>query len=152
MMKHNNYISSAKQRLGMALMLPLLMLLSSCVHNGGDIGIWFGTWNITAVEVDGVELPQPEGYHFSVNFQSQIVELLQVTDRYDLYKTIYGNWTEEADQMQWRFGSETWSMPPLPGIEQDNRFTILEKRSNYVRLKKVSDVGVTYIYTLKKLV
>lgn len=151
-MKRNQYISSAKRRLGLALMLPLLMILPSCVHNGGDIGIWFGTWNITAVEVDGVELPQPEGYHFSVNFQSQIVELLKVTNRHDLYTTIYGNWTEEADQMQWRFGNEMWSMPPLPGIEQNNCFTILEKRSNYVRLKKVSDVGVTYIYTLKKLV
>lgn len=153
-MKHfvMTYISAAKRRLGRTWMLALLMFLPSCVHNGGDIGIWFGTWNITAVEVDGVQLPQPQGYHWAVNFQSQIVQLMQVTDRYDLYKMCFGNWTEDADQMQWRFGSETWPLPPLPGIEQDNQFTILEKRNNCVRLKKVTQAGVTYVYTLKKLV
>ena len=70
------------------------------------------------------------------------------------YHCCGGGWRaiEDADQMQWRFGSETWPLPPLPGIEQDNQFTILEKRNNCVRLKKVTQAGVTYVYTLKKLV
>ena len=25
----------------------------SCTHNNGDIGVWFGLWKVTSVEVDG---------------------------------------------------------------------------------------------------
>lgn len=134
------------------LVLVLSVMLPSCLHNGGDIGIWYGTWNITAVEVDGVTLPQPQGYHFSLNFQSNIVELLKVTDRHDMNQMSYGNWEEEGERMRWTFGADFWPLPEVPGIDADNEFTIIERSAGKVRLKKVTEAGVTYVYTLKKLV
>lgn len=38
------------------LLLPLLLAISaaSCTHNNGDIGFWFGTWQVDQILLDGV--------------------------------------------------------------------------------------------------
>ena len=80
---------------------------------------------------------------------------MQVTltdERHDPYTTTYGNWSETDDQMQWLFLEENMYFVPLPGMTRVNKFTILEKSGKRVRLQQVADTGVTYIYTLTKLV
>ena len=50
------------------------------------------------------------------------------------------------------FPEENMYFVPLPGMTRVNKFTILEKSGKRVRLQQVADTGVTYIYTLTKLV
>lgn len=125
---------------------------SSCTQNGGDIGIWFGTWIVKSVSIDGVMLPQSTSTYFSVQFQGQIVRVTQVDERHEPYNCTYGNWTEDANQMQWFFPDEKQPMMPLPGMTRVNKFTITQKNSEAVVLQQVSDSGVTYVYLLEKLV
>ena len=70
----------------------------------------------------------------------------------DSYTTTYGNWSHDGDQMQWLFPEDNMYFVPLPGMTRVNKFTILEKSGKRVRLQQVADTGVTYIYTLTKLV
>lgn len=132
--------------------LVAAMAFSACTRNGGDIGVWFGTWTIESVTVDGTVVPDPAGVHYAVQFQGQIVEVKEVNERHDPYTNTYGNWTEDADQMQWLFPDVNMYFVQLPGLTRVNKFTIMEKSAHHVRLKQVSDAGVTYIYTLRKLV
>lgn len=125
---------------------------SSCTQNGGDIGIWFGTWIVKSVSIDGVVQPQSTSTYFSVQFQGQIVRVTQVDERHEPYNCTYGNWTEDANQMQWLFPDKKQPMMPLPGMTRVNKFTITQKNSEAVVLQQVSESGVTYVYLLEKLV
>ena len=133
-------------------LLVASVALSSCTQNGGDIGVWFGTWTISSVTVDGTVVPPPAGSYYSVQFQGEIVQVTITNDRHDPYTTTYGNWSDDGDQMQWLFPQENMYFVPLPGMTRVNKFTILEKSGKRVRLQQVADTGVTYIYTLTKLV
>ncbi len=132
--------------------LVAAMAFGSCTHNGGDIGVWFGTWTIESVTVDGTAVPDPAGAHYSVQFQGKIVLVRLVDDRHDPYTATYGNWAEDGDQMQWLFPEEDMYFVQLPGLTRVNKFTIIEKSAHLVKLQQVSEAGVTYTYTLRKLV
>lgn len=124
----------------------------SCTRNGGDIGVWFGTWTITEVTADGTVVPPPAGSYFSAQFQGEIVVLTLTDERHTPALRTYGNWTEDGDQMQWLFPEQDMYFMPLPGLTRVNKFAIVEKSGKRVRLQTVSESGVTYVYTLTKLV
>ena len=35
--------------------------MSGCTHNNGDIGPWFGTWQVTGIDADGAPLAEYDG-------------------------------------------------------------------------------------------
>ncbi len=82
-----------------AFLCCLLMLLSSsCTRNNGDIGKWFGKWQIMEIRVDG----QPEEDYeprFFMEFQNDIIRLVWVGptgyDRETYY--CYGTWQQSSD-------------------------------------------------------
>ena len=44
-----------KRALHILIIMLSMAALSSCTHNNGDIGPYFGTWKMLSIEVDGVE-------------------------------------------------------------------------------------------------
>ena len=64
-------------------LLVASVAFSSCTQNGGDIGVWFGTWTISSVTVDGTVVPPPAGSYYSVQFQGEIVQVTITNDRHD---------------------------------------------------------------------
>ena len=45
-------------------MVLLVTLAAGCTHNNGDIGSWFGTWNVERIEIDGVAQADYQGQYF----------------------------------------------------------------------------------------
>lgn len=81
-----------------ALMTLMLMATSGCTRNNGDIGDWFGKWQVMEICVDG----QPEaGYESQVfwEFQNDIIRVAYVNpDGYD--REVYyafGTWSQPSD-------------------------------------------------------
>lgn len=77
--------------------LVLLLGLSSCTHNEGDIGIWFGTWQIE--DVDCAELDLADTYYDPASaaiyfqFQGKMATVRMVNKLHD-EKVDYGTWSE----------------------------------------------------------
>lgn len=132
--------------------LASVAMCCSCTRNGGDIGVWFGTWTITEVTANGTVVPPPTGSYFSAQFQGEIVVLTLTDERHTPALRTYGNWSEDDSQMQWLFPEQDMYFMPLPGLARVNKFAIIEKSGKRVRLQQVSESGVTYVYTLTKLV
>lgn len=76
----------------------LLTMATGCTRNNGDIGVWFGKWQVMDVRVNG----QPEsGYEARVfwEFQNDIIRIANVGpegyDR-DVYYC-FGTWSQPSD-------------------------------------------------------
>ncbi|MDO4510612.1 MAG: lipocalin-like domain-containing protein [Bacteroidales bacterium] len=126
--------------------------LCGCTQNGGNIGIWFGTWHFQEITADGTVVTDPDGKEFFVQFQGKIVKLTMEDNVHSPYNATYGNWAEDDDRMQWTFPDPKQPLMPVPGITAANKFTILHRSATHVTLKQVSEAGVTYTYTLKKVI
>lgn len=77
--------------------LLLILTLTSCMHNDGDIGNLFGTWKIESIAIDGEEDAKYEGDVF-VQFQTEVVRLVQVEHNYD-YVEYLGSWSREGNNL-----------------------------------------------------
>ncbi|MDE6525025.1 MAG: lipocalin-like domain-containing protein, partial [Paramuribaculum sp.] len=53
--------------------VALTMLSAGCTRNNGDIGPWFGTWQVTRIDVDGVPADCYRG-NVVMKFQSHVME------------------------------------------------------------------------------
>lgn len=78
-------------------LLLLLVSMTGCMHNDGDIGNLFGTWKISSVSVDGQEDQAYAGDVF-VQFQTEVVRLVQVRHNYDCVE-YFGRWTREGNHL-----------------------------------------------------
>lgn len=83
--------------------LPLVILLfvaaaiTSCTHNNGDIGPWFGTWRLDNITVDGEPDTSYEGNIFFM-FQSQVF-CARTIYPYHLYSDSWARWSEEDNNI-----------------------------------------------------
>ena len=79
-------------------------LLSGCTRNNGDIGDWFGTWQMTELAVDGEPLPSYQDDIFW-KFQNNVIELIKVQTGLGEhgYDGRWGTWEEDGDRLLLRF-------------------------------------------------
>lgn len=77
----------------------MLSLSSGCTRNNGDIGVWFGKWQITEMRVDGEPVEEYE-QRFFMEFQNDIIRLVWVGptgyDRDTYY--CFGTWQQPSEQ------------------------------------------------------
>ena len=135
------------------LLLTALLAVAACTHNNGDIGNWFGTWNIEEVAADGVAVnldPANVGAHYFLQFQTSVVCLRHDDTRHNGGAS-YGTWQENDDQFTLDFPDEKARDVFLPGLDKHNTFTITSRSGNTVVMETVDAGGVHYRYTLKKL-
>ena len=69
----------------------LLMCMSSCSKNNGDIGPWFGLWHLDSIEVDGVPDDAYDGRYYFL-FQSQVFCIRWIDDEHHDYYDSYAQW------------------------------------------------------------
>lgn len=91
-MKWTRYIKLA------LLLIVTVAVAPSCMHNRGDIGVWFGTWKCTAIEVDGVLDTQYAGNMF-FKFQTDICEVVTVGPHHT-YTQSWAHFEERQDGRQ----------------------------------------------------
>lgn len=138
-----------------------LFFLTGCTRNNGDIGHWFGHWQVMDILHDGK--PQ-EGYaqQYFWEFQNNIIGMVWVApggyDR-DTY-VCYGTWEELSENtMQMDFthsdDKDTPYYKPFSAMHfpSDRPFTltITSQSGNNCTMKYTDDVsGVEYTYILRK--
>ena len=126
----------------------MLLALSSCTRNHGDIGPWFGTWHVEQITADGV--PQNVEGDYFFQFQSKVFRVSRVYGHETLVES-YGTWEENGDKMAISFPDPDVFYIQMPGLETHNDFTVTTTSSRGVTFTKIeSSTGTTYTYRLGK--
>ena len=77
--------------------LVSLLGLTCCTHNEGDIGIWFGTWQVEDIECAELNLEEtyydPATAPIYFQFQGEMVTVRMVNKLHD-ERVDYGTWSE----------------------------------------------------------
>lgn len=73
-----------------------LTALSSCTHNDGDIGPWFGLWHLDSIEIDGVPDAAYDG-HIYFMFQNKVFSMRWVDDSTHSYIESFAQWQHSDD-------------------------------------------------------
>lgn len=125
-----------------------VIAFSSCTHNNGDIGPWFGIWHVENIEIDGQNMTDYKGDYF-VLFQTNVVSIIQRVDYNDAGQS-FGQWQAEAGTLTIDFPDSNVLYCNLPGMTEHNQFTVEKLSSSRITLALVDINGHTYRYLLKK--
>ncbi len=144
-----------------AVAVILTLLLGGCFHNDGDIGVYFGSWVIEKVEVDGVADADYDG-HTMISFQSSLFDLTDV----DSGATIMGLWSEKGSELTLRGAEETASVkdpagaplfPPTTGFGRGDNddltvtLDIVKKTKKQMIWTRTDSEGRKWRYVLRHL-
>lgn len=125
------------------------LLLTACTHNGGDIGIWFGTWHVEEIVVDGVvDAYYDQAPIWFFQFQSTVVQLRLVLDDHS-FDASTGTWDETDGHLTITFPDEVYLRQVPPGITATTVMNIDRKSASTVILSFTGTDGHAYRYTLK---
>ncbi len=162
MMKRINttYLPTTKV-LTAAICLFMVALLQGCTRNNGDIGNWFGKWQVMEIKVDG----QPEaGYEptYFWEFQNDIIRMVRISpegyDRDTYY--CFGTWKQPTDNtMVFDFAHSdasgrliytSFSAMHFPG-DKPFTLTLSDVSGKHCTMKYVDpETSTEYTYVLRK--
>lgn len=144
-----------------ALYICLLLVMTSCKTNNGDIGRWYGLWTLERMAVDGTDVPAvtDEGWT-NFAFQNDVV-LITRTDRLGDVDERFGTWTETDGFMDLDYGHRDdlgegnqyiYKAPEWLYFIPDGvtRCRILSARDCCVILQQTDAQGRVITYCLKK--
>lgn len=140
---------------------------AGCTRNNGDIGDWFGTWQMTAIMADGEPVA---GYERNIfwKFQNEILNLVRVDtgEGENSRDDRWGTWKQEGDRLMVDFtysddknpvesgeaGTSIYAPFPIMHIPYGKvSDLVIESRSgSSLTLTYVASDAVAYTYTLKK--
>lgn len=137
-----------------------MVAMSSCTHNNGDIGPYFGTWKMLSVEIDG---EVDAGYAGNVfwKFQNQVVCMVRVNEVNHTTTECWGTWKEIGNELHLNFthedyyhkpGSSYYSPLPetyLPSM-QTLELDIVSLSGSSMQLKYVTDDNSVIEYKFTK--
>ncbi len=128
--------------------MMVVLALSTCTRNHGDIGPWFGTWHVESITFGGGAPVIFEGDYF-FQFQSKVFRVSYVKEHDQLVES-FGTWDEDGDKMTITFPDSDVFYIQMPGLESHNEFTIATASSKEVTFSKTNATGTSYTYRLKK--
>lgn len=121
---------------------------TSCTHNNGDIGDWFGLWKVTSITIDGAQDTTYHGNLFFA-FQNNIFCQRLILENHD-YNQTFGTWSQDGTNLTVTFSDSIY----MPLTESHMQFG-----TNVMRIAESSGSDITlaysvpfhnYVYTLKK--
>ena len=126
----------------------VVLLLSACTRNHGDIGMWFGTWHVEAITIGGAPVSQEGDYFFQ--FQSHAFRVSQVGDREQLVES-FGTWEESEDgRLIIDFPDASVFYIQMPGLEAHNDFMVNAESQGLIVLSKTMADGISCVIVLRK--
>ena len=125
----------------------IMILLSACTRNHGDIGIWFGTWHVEQITADGTPVNVEGDYFFQ--FQSTVFRVSRVYGHENLVES-FGTWEEGDGKMTISFPDPDVFYIQMPGLEAHNDFTFTITSSREVIFSHITSVGSSVTYHLHK--
>lgn len=134
------------------LAVTVLMTLSGCTHNDGDIGYWFGLWHLDSIEVDGAPAADYDGDIYFL-FQSKVFCVRSVDEFNHEYVESYARWQESDDHQSitLSFVDNRFSPTifPLIPLELETTLTVVTLNDKDMILTHThSETGHTYTYYL----
>jgi len=132
-------------RLGFMPLFCLMLLLSGCTSNNGDIGPLFGKWKLRSIDYDGVTPPGPYADNIFWNFQNDVVSI-QLVEPYSEAWSIYGNWHLADDTLSLDFTDQGESPAPVLMLPDVSRLQVLKITGSEMTLlyRPTEDTGITY--------
>lgn len=81
------------------ILTPLLLLLLvtmslGCTRNNGDIGLWFGSWRLESIDIDGQEDTAIAPPYYIWKFQNHIIQIIRPNDIEHNGSWAVGSWTD----------------------------------------------------------
>lgn len=155
------------------LFLPLFlfsMLISSCTHNDGDIGEYFGEWQLTQLSVDGLDIKlygdgaeskdpdfgSPLAY--TIAFQGDVARI-NILYAYHEIISIFGSWQLSDGNLILNFShtddvnpDEIYRVPDILGFPIDGIVVmkVVKINDKKMELRQTSDAGNVFKYYFKK--
>ena len=137
-----------KRTVHILLVAAMMLTLGACTRNHGDIGMWFGTWHVESITVNGSTVSHEGDYFFQ--FQSHAFRVSLVGDREQLVES-FGTWEEgENGRLTITFPDASVFYIQMPGLEALNDFTVNVESKGQIVLSKTMTDGVSCVYSLKK--
>lgn len=102
----------------------LVMTLSACTHNDGDIGNIFGQWKLVAMTTDGVDNPDYKGNVFW-SFQNTTIEIKEVNEPGEVYQS-FGNFKEMDNTLFLDFADDKYPPRPIVGLPAQSELQIIK--------------------------
>lgn len=145
----------------LSIIAVILLALSSCRVNNGDIGDYFGSWSLYDMKIDG-ETPDDFDPELTFwQFQNNIIDICRVGFMYDR-DGHWGTWSEENDRLLLNFmhhdvdeapGTGGYSAPSWIGFTSDEIISLkfVSRDSKSMTLSWNSPDGRQYTYSLRKI-
>lgn len=155
------------KRIGLALAVMVMMWCVSCTRNNGDIGNWFGTWQLMQISADGTPDTDYEKNIFW-KFQNNIICMVRVVTDYgdNTRYQRWGTWEESdgvlllnftySDDSNSQEKGENGSGIYVPYTETHLSYgevsvlRIVREKGSELWLEYEGEDGVKYEYYLKK--
>ena len=139
------------------LSLVALLGLTACTHNDGDIGIWFGTWQIEDITGATSDFGQArtDNVDYYIQFQGEICTVMCISSMHDQVVD-YGTWHEDGDNLTISFPDREVTMRMLldqllqGSLNQVFHFTVSRQSDKYVQLKYTNPWGEELTMHLRK--
>ncbi len=158
-----------KRQISIALLF-LVVALTSCTHNNGDIGEFFGEWRLVSMTTDGepVKLYGEGAEDFNPDFGAPLIYTLAFQDNmarinviyaHHEYESIFGTWEQQANRLVLNFSyhddqndSYGYSAPAVFRFPADGvAVTTIEKfKEDDLILSLMTDESVNCIYHFVK--
>lgn len=137
---------STASRLIILTLLAAATLLGGCTHNNGNIGPWFGTWKLTAVEADGEAEAAYQGDMFWM-FQASVICMREVLPHHD-YQSHWGSWRQtSATEMEVTYGYSDERYPQGSKYYTPPEITRLPNGQATLRIVHLTDRRAVLQYT-----
>jgi len=147
--------------------LVCIIIVCGCTRNNGDIGEWFGTWQITEITADGNAC---EGYERNIflKFQNTIVCMVRVNTSVGANHRdeAWGTWGESDGFLSLDFTYSDDKYPIESGEKHQGIYAPFEEThipygevsslaiehqsGGHMTLRYDASGGISYAYTLKK--
>lgn len=138
-------------------LLMSVMMSTSCTHNNGDIGKWFGEWQLRSIEVNGTDDADYQG-NILWKFQNNIIEMVSVTGHTQTEH--FGTWSDSDKELTLNFthhddnnpaGSDRYAPPSVTRLPAAIvTLKIVKLSSSEIILQYAPDSSTLIVYTLRK--
>lgn len=133
-----------------AFLAILLIILSGCTRNNGDIGKLFGQWKVTSITADGEDVYDCDGVLYFA-FQSSVYCQKLVNEETHWDDCVYAKWKYDGNGIIIDFSDSDYTPFPATGmLKGPNPIEIVNQKDNDMVMSHVNTSGVKFVYTLKK--
>lgn len=141
------------------LLLPFIFIATGCTRNNGDIGKWFGKWQLQELTINGTSAPEVDEGRFFWDFQNDIIRIDRINDNVHEVSYCIGTWSQPSpDTMVFDFthtSDNNYFLTPFEEMHfpSDEPFllTIVSQSGKECIMKRIDEsTGTEYLYHLRK--